>query len=145
MITYRKNLYKTIVILFILFINFLFCKQQETITTTEQPSPQDSTRANVQEIMLNNQSEFEKNFDSLMELIKEKEAELKKAEQKLKRRSAEIKEKEQQLAKIETEIRQFRKVTYFILVIGLVLVFIGLTLIFLRRKSEPNRPKVAKS
>lgn len=145
MITYRKNLYKMIVIFFILFINFLFCKQQETITITEQPAPQDSTRANVQEIMLNNQSEFEKNFDSLMELIKEKEAELKKAEQKLKRRSTEINEKEQQLAKIETEIRQFRKVTYFILVIGLVLVFIGLTLIFLRRKSEPNQSKVAKS
>ncbi len=145
MINYRKNLYKTIVIIFILFINFLFCQQQEKITIAEQPAPQDSTRANVQEIMLNNQSEFEKNFDSLMELIKEKEAELKKAEQKLKIRSAEIKEKEQQLAKIETEIKQFRKVTYFILVIGLILVFIGLTLIFLRRKSEPRQSKVAKS
>ncbi|UCE05131.1 MAG: hypothetical protein JSW07_16135, partial [bacterium] len=131
MIIYRKTFYKTIVILFILFINFSFCKQRETITIKEQPAPQDSTRANVQEIMLNNQSEFEKNFDSLMQLIKEKEAELKKAELKLKRRSAEIKEKEQQLAKIEAEIRHFRKVTYFILVIGLVLVFIGLTLIFL--------------
>jgi len=137
--TYQQNLYKMIALLFVYFINFLFCKKQELTAITGQPTPQDSTRANVQELMLNSQLEFEENINSLMKLIKEKEMELTNAEQQLKRQSVELKEKEQQLSKIETEIRQFRSVTYLILMIGLVLVIIGLILIFLRRKSGDSQ------
>ena len=86
--------------------------------------------------MLSNQSEIEENINSLMNLIKEKEAELKKARHEMKLKSVELAQKEEQLLKIESEIKQFRKVCYFIVVIGLVLIGIGLFLILKRTKSR---------
>jgi len=132
MTMFRQNL---LMLLFLLPVTLSCCKQQETTPITEVATPQDTTTINVQELMLDNQTEFEENINLLMKLIKEKEDELKKAKIELKQKSAEITEKQQQLTKIETELKLFRNVTYLILVVGLALVIIGLILIFLRRKS----------
>ncbi len=127
-----------IVSLFSVFIIFAFCKQQEKPAILSQSASRDSTQANIQQLMLNNQSEsdIEDNINSLMKLIKKKEAELKEARREMKVKSAELANKEKQLAKIESKIKQFRMVSYFILVIGLVLIGIGLMLILKRKKSR---------
>jgi septal ring factor EnvC (AmiA/AmiB activator) len=134
----QNNLSRIIVSLFSLFIIVTFCKQPEKPEISSQSASRDSTQTNVQELMLSNQSEsdIEENINSLMKLIKEKEAELKKARQEMKLKSVELAQKEEQLAKIESQIKQFRMVSYFILVIGLVLIGIGLFLILTRKKSR---------
>lgn len=134
----KNQLSRVIVTLLSVFIIFSFCKQQEKPGPLSQSAPQDTIQTNVQELMLNNQSEsdIEDNINSLMKLIKEKEAELKKAQQEMKIKSAELANKELQLAKIETEIKQFRMVSYFIVVIGLLLIGIGLLLILKRKKTN---------
>ena len=132
----QNNLTRVIVSLFSLLIIFAFCDKQEKLEISAQTVPQDSTQTNVQELMLSNQSDIEENINSLMKLIKEKEAEIKKARQEMKLKSVELAQKEQQLAKIESEIKQFRTVSYFILAIGLVLIGIGLFLILTRKKSR---------
>lgn len=134
----KNHFFRVIVSLFLVVIIFSVCKQQKKTETSSQSAPRDSIQTNVQELMLSNQfgTDIEENINSLMNLIKKKEAELKEARQEMKVRSAELAYKEQQLAKIEREIKQFRTVSYFILAIGLVLIGIGLFLILRRKKSH---------
>jgi len=134
MIIVQNILSRAIVSFFSVFIIFTFCKQQENPAISSQSAPPDSIQTNVQELMLDNQSDIEDNINSLMKLIKEKEAELKKAQQEMKIKSAELANKELQLAKIEREIKHFCTVSYFILAIGLILVGMGLLLLFKRKK-----------
>lgn len=133
---FGHDLYKVIKFLFPVLIIFMLCKNQEPAKISEQPIPRDSTRTKVQELMLDNQSDIEENINSLMQLIKEKEAELKKAQQELKIKSAELKAKEELLIKIEIQIKKFRNISYLILVIGLILIIIGLFIIVSRLKSR---------
>lgn len=128
------SFYKGMIFLLLLLIIFAGCKKEGTDQVAHQLTARDSTRTKVQELMLNNQADIEANISSLMTLIKEKEAELTKAQQELKIKSTELQYKEQQLAKIEIEIKRFRNISYFILVIGLILIIIGLFLIWSRRK-----------
>jgi uncharacterized membrane protein len=128
--------YKMTVFLLTLLIIFTGCKKEKTIQATQQPAARDSTQTKLHELMLNNQADIEANINSLMKLIKEKEIELTKAQEELKIKSAELQNKEQQLAKIEVEIKRFRNISYFILVIGLILIIIGLYLISSQRKTE---------
>lgn len=102
----------------------------------EEIIQQDSMKTNVQQLMLNGQSKFEDNIESLMKLIKEKENELKKAEQELKQKSDELEEKEKQLEQLDAEMKEFRKVSYIILIFGLILIITGLGLILFRRSSK---------
>ena len=134
----KNYLSRIILSLFSVIIICTSCKQQQKPEISSQSAPQDSIQTNVQELMLSNQSEsdIEENINSLMKLIKEKETELKEARQEMKVKSAELAHKEEQLAKIEREIKQFRMVSYFNLVIGLVLIGIGLFLILNRKKSR---------
>ena len=132
----KKQLSRLIVSLFLVIIIFSSCKQHEKPEISSQTAPRDSIQTNVQELMLSNQSEIEENINSLMNLIKEKEAELKKARHEMKLKSVELAQKEEQLLKIESEIKQFRKMCYFIVVVGLVLIGIGLFLILTRKKSR---------
>jgi peptidoglycan hydrolase CwlO-like protein len=127
-----------IVALFSVSIIFTFCDKQQTVETWEQPAPQDSTRTKVQELMLNNQSDIEQNFNLLMKLIEEKEAELKKAQQEMKIKSAELARKQKQLEKIESEIKRLRNFSYFVLMIGLILLIIGIILIRSGRISKQS-------
>ena len=131
-----NNFYKVTLFLFTLLIIFIGCKKDITIQTAQQPAARDSTQTKLHELMLNNQADIEANINSLMKLIKEKEIELTKAQEELKIKSAELQNKEQQLAKIEVEIKRFRNISYFILVIGLILIIIGLYLISSQRKTE---------
>jgi peptidoglycan hydrolase CwlO-like protein len=133
-----SDFYKVTVFLLTLLIIFTGCKKEEAAQISHQPTAQDSTQTKLHELMLNNQSDIEANINSLMKLIKEKEVELTKAQQDLKIKSAELQKREQQLAKIETEIKKFRNISYFILVIGLILIIIGLFLISLRQKPGPK-------
>jgi ribosome-binding protein aMBF1 (putative translation factor) len=91
----QNNLSRIIVSLFPLFIIVTFCKQSEKPEISSQSASRDSTQTNVQELMLTNQSEsdIEENINSLMKLIKEKEAELKKARQEMKLKSVELAQK----------------------------------------------------
>ena len=118
-----------LVLLLIIPISLFSCKNNQPAPVTKAASAPDTSRTKVQEIMLENESKIEANISALMQLIKEKEAELQKAEQELKEKSALLKEKEEQLAKVEHELNVFRTVTYLILVVGLVLFIIGLVLI----------------
>jgi len=134
----KKSLQNIFKILLILSLLFTFCKNDQNVTVTDEVSKPDSTTTNVQQIMLEGQSEFEDSVKSLMELIKEKEEELKKAEFELKQKSAELIEKEIQLEQIEAELKNFRTISIIILAIGLILIIIGLFLVFLRRESAKN-------
>ena len=131
-----NNFYKVTLFLFTLLIIFIGCKKDITIQTAQQPAARDSTQTKLHELMLNNQADIEANINSFIKLIKEKEIELNKAQEELKIKSAELQNKEQQLAKIEVEIKRFRNISYFILVIGLILIIIGLYLISSQRKTE---------
>lgn len=128
--------YKVMILLFPLIILFTLCKKQETAKTSKQPDHHDSTRSNVQELMLGNQTEIEESINRIMKLIKEKEAELKKAQQEINRKSAELKQREEQLSKIEIKMKKLRSTSYFILVIGLMLILVGIFLLLSRPKSE---------
>jgi len=126
-------------ILFLVAFVFCFCKDEEIKPITEVIPPPDTSATNVQELMLDNQSKFEENINSIMALIKEKEEELQKAEQELSQKLEQLKQKEEQLANIENQIKHFRTITYLILVIGIVLIIVGLILIFIKRKSKHDQ------
>ena len=137
---YRRILQTSMRILVFVILVFCFCKGDKNVQpVAEVTTPSDTSSSNVQEIMLNNQSKFEENVNSIMELIKEKEEELQKAEQELNQKIAQLELKEAQLTKIENEIRQFRTVTYLILVVGLILIIVGLILIFIKKRSSQNK------
>lgn len=112
------------------------CEKQEASRLSKQAAQSDSALSNVQELMLTNPSEIEQNINRIMKLIKEKEAELKKAQQEIDLRSAELKQREEQLAKIEIRMKKFRNSSYFILAIGSMLIMVGLWLLLARRKLE---------
>jgi len=130
-----QNIFK---ILLILSLLFTICKNDQKLTVTEEVSQPDSTTTNVQQIISEGQAEFEDYVKTLMELITEKEVELKKAELELKQKSAELTEKAIQLEQIEAELKNFRTISIIILIIGLIPIIFGLLLIFLKRETAKN-------
>lgn len=123
-----------IILIGIIFVTFS-CRKQNKIKVTEKGKV---ATADVQQFRLDGQPELESNINTLLKIIREKEEALNKTELELKRKSEELAEKEKQLQQLEAKLKRFRRSSYFILILGLVLVGIRLISFFNKFKSKGN-------